>query len=151
MMYNNNIAITQQLAILEIKNLSISFINNSAIKVDIDNDNKQTTNIFNIVNELNLTLYANKTLALVGQSGSGKTNTAYAVMRLLNNHAKLSGSIKHYNTHTKKYDSDYIVGKDVCMIFQEPLSALNPTKKVGQQILEVILRHQNISRQKAIQ
>jgi microcin C transport system ATP-binding protein len=91
-------------------------------------------------------------LALVGESGSGKSVSALSIMKLLPTSAVASGNI-HFNGKDVLALSDRDIralrGNRISMIFQEPMSALNPLHNVEKQILEVILEHQNLPRQAA--
>jgi len=100
-----------------------------------------------------------RTLAIVGESGSGKSITALSIMGLLPKNANLSGSIclqtadKNYelaDIQKNKYWQD-IRGKEIGMIFQEPMSSLNPVMTVGKQLAEAIITHQDISKKEAKQ
>ena len=97
-------------------------------------------------------------LALVGESGSGKTVTSLSIMGLLPNNAsvqegeiklidKNNNEINVLNLSDKQHND--IRGNDISMVFQEPMTCLNPTMTVGEQILEVIVRHKKISKSKA--
>ena len=125
---NNNI-------LLRVKDLSISF-----------NDNPTIHNV-------SFTLNKNSILGIVGESGSGKSVTSMAVMGLLpKKAAKISGSILYKNEEIanlseEKYQK--IRAKEIGMVFQEPMSALNPSMKCGKQVEEVLLLHKDISKSKA--
>ena len=97
-------------------------------------------------------------LALVGESGSGKTVTSLSIMGLLPNNASVQeGEIKLVNKNNNEINilnlsdeqHNEIRGNDISMVFQEPMTCLNPTMTVGEQILEVILRHKKISKSNA--
>jgi oligopeptide/dipeptide ABC transporter ATP-binding protein len=89
---------------------------------------------------------------LVGESGSGKTLTALSIMRLLPSNAVFSGKIifkgddilRKQNENLRK-----IRGSDISMVFQEPMTSLNPVFTVGYQIAEVLLTHQNMTKKRA--
>lgn len=101
-----------------------------------------------LLKDIEFNLYKARTLALVGQSGSGKTLSANILMGLIkpDDNQILQGNVLWNNkNYPINKDLPYKVGKDICMIFQEPMSALNPTKIVGLQIIEIILKHQTIS------
>lgn len=120
--------------ILKIDNLSITFEGSLSFKA-IDN--------------VSFIIEAGKTLALVGQSGSGKSITSLAIMGLLPDNAKVEGSIQlqgfpQFNTQSSKLFQQ-IRGKEIGMVFQEPMSALNPIISCGNQLLESILTHQKLS------
>jgi peptide/nickel transport system ATP-binding protein len=90
---------------------------------------------------------------IVGESGSGKTLTALSLMRLLPSNAACSGRIlfKGEDMLAKKpAELRRIRGKDISMVFQEPMTSLNPVFTVGRQIAEVLLTHQDISKNEAM-
>lgn len=102
---------------------------------------------------VNLKLQKGETLALVGESGSGKSVTAKSVMKLLSNNAVVKeGTIifKGENILEKnERDMQSIRGKKIAMIFQEPMTSLDPTMKIGKQITEVIIKHEKASKEEA--
>jgi peptide/nickel transport system ATP-binding protein len=108
-----------------------------------------------MVSDVSFALEAGKTLALVGESGCGKTLTALALMRLLPEAARLTrGSLRLKGKEFSKIpenEMQNIRGNDISMIFQEPGSALDPLMTVGDQIIESIRAHQDISRPQARQ
>ena len=96
-------------------------------------------------------LYKGETLAIVGESGSGKSVTTKSIMRLLPEHNSeiKSGEILFNNKDlTKLTDKQMqkIRGHDISMIFQDPMTSLNPTMKIGNQIMEPLIKHQKMSR-----
>ncbi|MBL7682693.1 MAG: ABC transporter ATP-binding protein [Flavipsychrobacter sp.] len=99
-----------------------------------------------------------KTLAIVGESGSGKSLTALSLMGLLPKGAAISGSLQ-LNTNNQAYNLhavdntqwQQLRGKEMGMVFQEPMSSLNPVMKIGRQLAEVILTHQQADKQTAKQ
>jgi len=107
-----------------------------------------------IVDDVSFTLAAGKTLALVGESGCGKSITALALMRLLPEIAELTGGSmrlfgKEFSRIPEK-EMQTIRGNDISMIFQESGSALDPLMTVGDQVVESIQAHQDTPRQKAV-
>jgi peptide/nickel transport system ATP-binding protein len=94
----------------------------------------------------------NSTVALVGESGSGKSVTAMSVLRLLPDTARISGEIL-YRGNNLLTESEGTMrslrGSEISVIFQEPMSSLNPVFTVGDQIAEVLRLHQNLSRRQA--
>lgn len=98
-------------------------------------------------------LYEGETLAIVGESGSGKSVTVKGVMGLLAaNGFYANGEIlfeDHDITKMKEADLHHIRGNKMAMIFQDPMTSLDPTMTIGKQIMEVILLHQEVSRQEA--
>ena len=102
---------------------------------------------------VNLKLEKGETLALVGESGSGKSVTAKSVMKLLSNNAVVKeGTIifKGENILEKsERDMQSIRGKKIAMVFQDPMTSLDPTMKIGKQITEVIIKHEKASKEEA--
>lgn len=102
---------------------------------------------------VNLKLEKGETLALVGESGSGKSVTAKSIMKLLSNNAIVKeGTItfKGENILEKsERDMQSIRGKKIAMVFQDPMTSLDPTMKIGKQITEVIIKHEKASKEEA--
>ena len=102
---------------------------------------------------VNLKLEKGETLALVGESGSGKSVTAKSIMKLLSNNAVVKeGTItfKGENILEKsERDMQSIRGKKIAMVFQDPMTSLDPTMKIGKQITEVIMKHEKASKEEA--
>ncbi len=108
--------------ILEVKDLSVAFDGRT------------------VVERLNLTLERGKTLGIVGESGSGKSVSTMAMMGLLPKNATVSGSALLDGTELLTLDEEGfrgIRGKRISMIFQEPMTSLNPVQKCGEQVLEM--------------
>lgn len=105
------------------------------------------------VNNVSFDIELGKTLGLVGESGSGKSVTSLAIMGLLPKPpAKLSGEILYKGTNLINYTNSQmqkIRGNDISMIFQEPMTSLNPVFNVGSQIAEVLRLHSKISKKEA--
>jgi oligopeptide transport system ATP-binding protein len=100
---------------------------------------------------VNFDLNKGETLAIVGESGSGKSVTTKAIMRLLpeSNSEIKQGEILFEGKDLAKLSDktmQKIRGKDISMIFQDPMTSLNPTMKVGKQIIEPIVKHQKLSK-----
>jgi peptide/nickel transport system ATP-binding protein len=96
------------------------------------------------VNELNLRLETGQVLGLVGESGSGKSVTALAVLRLLDAVARVEGAIRFEGANLLGLAPEAMRrrrGRDIAMIFQEPMTALNPVMCVGEQIAEAVRAH----------
>lgn len=108
---------------------------------------------FQAVYTLSFQIKSGKTLALVGQSGSGKSVSSLAIMGLLPETAKISGNIdlgaERNINYLNKAELGRLRGKEMAMVFQEPMSALNPVKSIGYQLVECIKVHQNISTNEA--
>ena len=93
-----------------------------------------------------------RTLGIIGESGSGKSVTARAVMGLLPNYARVSGSIALGGREIiglPESELCQLRGKDVAMIFQDPMHSLNPTQKVGRQLVEAIRVHEDLTKEEA--
>jgi peptide/nickel transport system ATP-binding protein len=102
------------------------------------------------VRDLSLNLRRGQVLGLVGESGSGKSVTALAVLRLLGAAARVDGTIQFDGRNLLTLDPEEmrkLRGRDIAMIFQEPMTALNPVMPVGEQIAEAIrVHHPEMSR-----
>ncbi|MEH7346267.1 ABC transporter ATP-binding protein [Bacillus sp. JJ1532] len=99
-------------------------------------------------------LYKGETLAIVGESGSGKSVTSQTIMKLIPMPpGKITGGQILFNGEdiVPKTDKqmEKIRGKEISMIFQDPMTSLNPTMKIGYQIMEGLIKHQNMSKQAA--
>ncbi len=105
------------------------------------------------VDGISFQLKQGETLGVVGESGSGKSVTALTIMRLLAENAQIeSGEISFLGRDLVKLpipELRSIRGKEISMIFQEPMTSLNPVFTVGSQIMEAILTHQNVSKSEA--
>lgn len=103
------------------------------------------------VRGVNFDVYKGETLAIVGESGSGKSVTSQTIMKLIpmppgkiaNGQILFDG--EDLVTKSNK-EMEKIRGKDIGMIFQDPMTSLNPTMKIGMQIMEVLTKHQNMSK-----
>jgi oligopeptide/dipeptide ABC transporter ATP-binding protein len=126
--------------VLEVKDLSVQF--------------KTEEGSFHAVENISFDIFEQKTLAIVGESGSGKSVTSLAIMQLLAENGKItSGEIfiddQNILKMSAKQVQHSILGKKISMIFQEPMTALNPILKIGDQIMESILEHQQMSKKDA--
>lgn len=131
--------------LLEVKNLVTEF--------------KSEGEMIKAVNDVSFTLHKGETIGIVGESGSGKSVTSLSIMQLIPNppgrvaagdilyHSKNNGVVNLRNVNPKEMRS--IRGNEISMIFQEPMTSLNPVYTCGSQVMEVILLHQKISRKEA--
>ena len=123
--------------ILEVNDLSVSF---NTLAGDV-----------NVVRDINFSVKSGETMALVGESGSGKSVTAMSILRL-HDEEKVdysSGSIYFQGNNLLGIDESSIKnvrGSEISMIFQEPMTSLNPTFTVGSQIMEPMIVHKGMSR-----
>lgn len=118
--------------ILDIDNLSVVY------KTDLE--------MVRAVNSINLKIGKGKTLGLVGETGAGKTTTALSILKLLpsNTGKVLNGSIKFEGTDILGLEEQKmreIRGAKIAMVFQDPMTSLNPVMTVGEQIAEAIILH----------
>jgi peptide/nickel transport system ATP-binding protein len=101
--------------------------------------------IVRAVQHIDISIAKGETVAIVGESGSGKSVTSYAVMRILDRAGRIAeGSVMFTNIDVKTASEDdmrEIRGREISMIFQNPRAALNPIRKVGRQIEDVLLEH----------
>ncbi len=105
------------------------------------------------VNDVSFAILPGEALGLVGESGSGKSATALAMMRLLPPQARTEGEIRFDQRNLLSTPDDEmraIRGARIAMIFQEPMTALNPVMRVGEQIAEAVLAHGDASRQSPV-
>ena len=129
-------------SLLSVKDLSVSF--------DTQNG------LVNIIDNISFDIYSGENLAIVGESGSGKSVTALSLLRLhdekntVYSDAEINfNAIDSQNKNLLKLNDDEIKdvrGKNISMIFQEPMTSLNPVFTIGQQIEEVLILHQNLNK-----
>lgn len=125
--------------LISIKNLEVKFINQDATVY--------------AVNGVDIKLERGKVLTILGESGSGKSVTMRSILRLLPPKATLSGSIIVDGENVIEMSQDQLSnmrGRDVSMIFQEPMVAFDPVYKVGYQIAETVVRHLGTSFEDAL-
>jgi peptide/nickel transport system ATP-binding protein len=101
--------------------------------------------IVRAVQQVDLSVARGETIGIVGESGSGKSVTSYAVMRILDRAGRIAeGSVTFSNMDLRRASEDdmrELRGREISMIFQNPRAALNPIRKVGRQIEDVLLEH----------
>ena len=127
--------------LLELKNLSVHYITDEVT--------------VKAVNGISLTIEKGESLGLVGETGAGKTTTALSIMQLVPNppgkivggEILLEGQDLNKLSEVKKRE---LRGNRVSMIFQDPMTALNPVMSVGDQIMEVIRLHEKLSKEEAV-
>ena len=128
--------------LLEIKNLHVHYVT--------DTEDVQA------VNGVNLRLKQGEVLGLVGETGAGKTTVALSVMQLvpdppgiiLDGEILFKGRNLIYNT---KKENQEILGNGISMIFQDPMTALNPIMTIGQQLAEVVIKHKKLGKKEALE
>ena len=128
--------------ILKVENLKTHFSTNKGTIKSVDG--------------VNFSVEKSKTLAIVGESGCGKSVTSLSILRLLDENGKIAdGKIMFQGRDDKEpknlaglteKEMRNIRGKDISMIFQEPMTSLNPVFKVGEQIAEVVILHEKLSK-----
>ncbi|MDZ7359122.1 MAG: ABC transporter ATP-binding protein [candidate division KSB1 bacterium] len=127
--------------LLQIRGLRVHFFKN------------QTT--LRAVDGMDLQIHAGETLALVGESGCGKTTTAFSIFRLIPPPGKIAGGAIEFRGKNllalSEKEMRAVRGREMGLIFQDPSAALNPVMKVGEQISEVIRRHFRETRRAAKQ
>lgn len=122
-------------------------INNLVVKFKTDDGKVEA------VRNVSLNLKKGETLAIVGESGCGKSVLCKSIIKILPQNAYIEGGEVLLNgedlTKVSQKYMNSIRGKDIAMIFQDPMTALNPTISIGKQILEAILIHNKINKQEA--
>jgi len=128
--------------VLKIRNLCVNFYTNNGKIPAVDH--------------LSLDVFKGETVGIVGESGCGKSTTSLAVMRLLDpNNSEIAGGTievagERLNDKTEK-EMRKVRGKDIAMIFQEPMTSLNPVYTIGKQLTEGIMLHQGLNKKEAEQ
>ena len=123
--------------LLDIKNLSVSFATDRGMVY--------------AVNGIDIELYSGETLGIIGETGAGKTTTALAIMHLLDTSIAKTSSDRFVfrGKDMEQMDEDSLRdlrGREISMIFQDPMSALNPTINIVQQVSEIFCFHQNMNK-----
>src|SRR5690625_3870523 len=142
---NRVVSMENKKSILEVKNLSTSFI-----------DGKETVQI---LKNVYFNVARGKLLAIVGESGCGKSVTIHSIMQLLPLNGRIDSGSVLFNDGVKEVDllnfKKYgkkmraIRGKKIGMVFQDPTASLNPTHRVGKQVAEILMQHYDLSKKEA--
>lgn len=123
--------------LLSVKKLSISFNSNNVLS--------------KAVNSISFDVYENEIVGVIGESGSGKSVTALSLMRLIqfSEKTKFSGTVTYKGMDIKELSEKEIQsvrGREIAMVFQEPMSALNPSMTCGSQVREILLHHDIVNK-----
>ncbi|RVV97601.1 ATP-binding cassette domain-containing protein [Mesobaculum littorinae] len=127
------------MSLLQIDNLSVTF----------DGEDGPV----HAVNDLSLAIDRGETLGIVGESGSGKSQTAFSIMGLLAPNGRTDGSVRFDGQEllgAKPKDLNKIRAKRIAMIFQDPMTSLNPYMRISNQMTEVLTLHQGLSKKEAL-
>jgi len=127
------------MSFLEVNNLNVEF--NTA------------DGIVRAVNNVSFSLEEGKILAIVGESGSGKSQTVFAMMGLLDQNGHATGSVKFEDQEILNLsisELNLIRSEKIAMIFQDPMTSLNPYMKISEQMAEVLIHHKGLSKTDAI-
>ncbi len=125
--------------ILEVKNLTTSFFTDTGVVRAVDN--------------VSFSINKGESLALVGESGCGKSVTAMSIMRLLSPPGKVTGGEIFFRGKNilalRESEMRKVRGNDIAMVFQEPMTSLNPVFKIGTQVAEAIRIHRRVGKKEA--
>lgn len=125
--------------ILEVKDLHVSF--------------KTYSGRVNAVRGVSFDLHEGETLAIVGESGSGKSVCTKTIIGILASNGNIDNGEIHFDgkdlASLKEKELEKVRGKDIAMIFQDPMTSLNPTMKIGKQIMEGMVKHRGMSKDEA--
>ena len=126
------------MALLEVSDLKVKFATEDGLVT--------------AVNGLNFKLNQGETLGIVGESGSGKSQTAFSILGLLAKNGRTEGSIKFRDKELvglPEHELNKIRANEIAIIFQDPMTSLNPFMKVGDQLSEVLVLHKGMSKAEA--
>jgi oligopeptide/dipeptide ABC transporter ATP-binding protein len=125
--------------VLEVSSLDISF--------------RSANNFVKVVSCINFEIKESEVFGLVGESGCGKSLTALSIMGILPHNAYAEGGIIFKGTNLLNLDNESmrrLRGREISMIFQEPMTSLNPVLTIGYQVAEVLMTHMGLSKKKAM-
>ena len=128
------------MSLLDVKDLRVEF--------------KTQDGIVTAVNDLNFSLNQGETLGIVGESGSGKSQTVFAIMGLLAKNGMIGGSAKFEGReilNLPEKELNRIRAEQIAMIFQDPMTSLNPYMKVSDQLMEVLMLHKGMGKAEAFE
>ncbi|EPA8653155.1 TPA: ABC transporter ATP-binding protein [Photobacterium damselae] len=128
------------MSLLDVKDLRVEFTTQDGIVT--------------AVNDLNFSLNQGETLGIVGESGSGKSQTVFAIMGLLAKNGKISGRAEFEGRNIlnlPERELNKIRAEQIAMIFQDPMTSLNPYMRVSEQLMEVLMLHKGMSKQQAFE
>ena len=126
------------MSLLEVKDLSVDFDTHDGV--------------VRAVNELNFSVDAGQTLGIVGESGSGKSQSVFSIMGLLAKNGQARGSVKFEGReilNLPEHELNHIRAEQIAMIFQDPMTSLNPYMKIKKQLMEVLIKHKGASKEEA--
>ncbi|EAB6718216.1 ATP-binding cassette domain-containing protein, partial [Salmonella enterica subsp. enterica] len=124
--------------VLEVKKLRVSF--------------KTLDGVVEAVKGIDIEVRAGETVAIVGESGSGKSQTMMAAMRLLASNGEATGAVDYRGRNLlelPKSELNKVRGAKISMIFQEPMTSLDPLYTIGNQLVEPIMRHRKLGKTEA--
>ena len=127
------------MSLLEIENLTVTF--------------QTGDQPVNAVNGVSLKIDAGETLAIVGESGSGKSQTAFAAMGLLARNGAATGMVRFDGRdllHLPQRELNKVRSTEIAMIFQDPMTSLNPYMRISDQMAEVLTLHKGMSKKQAV-